>query len=105
MLSGGQRQRVALARGLVREPVMVLLDDVLSAVDHHTEQELVAALRERGSQPTTVLVAHRISALQHADVIVVLDDGRVVDVGRHAELVERPGFYRETWLAQTEEGP
>ncbi|MCB9676612.1 MAG: ABC transporter ATP-binding protein [Alphaproteobacteria bacterium] len=103
-LSGGQRQRTALARGLARGQVVLMLDDVLSAVDHRTEQQLVDALKSRSPRPTTVIVAHRVSALQHADVIAVMEGGRVVDSGTHAELVARPGLYREIWRRQTETG-
>jgi len=102
MLSGGQRQRVALARGLVRDPVVLMLDDVLSAVDHETEHRLIGTLKAKGQQPTTVIVAHRISALQHADRILVLDQGSVSDSGSHGELVSRPGLYRDTWEKQQE---
>jgi ATP-binding cassette subfamily B multidrug efflux pump len=103
MLSGGQRQRVALARALVREPMLLLLDDVLSAVDHGTERELLDTLRGRAGC-TTVIVAHRLTALRHADLIAVIEGGRVTGGGTHAELVEQPGFYRETWLRQSESG-
>lgn len=103
MLSGGQRQRSALARGLIREPVVLLLDDVLSAVDHSTEAQLISAIRnEGGHSPTTLIVANRISALQHADVILVLSEGRVVDSGTHDQLCLRPGLYRDTWEKQRE---
>lgn len=98
-LSGGQRQRVALARGLLRPATVVLLDDVLSAVDHHTEQELLTTLRARADS-TRIVVSHRLSALVHTDLILVLDGGRLVDQGPHAELVQRPGPYRDAWEAQ-----
>ncbi len=98
-LSGGQRQRVALARALLRDAPIVLLDDVLSAVDHATEQELIATLRGR-SGATRLVVSHRLSALVHADFILVLDAGRLVDQGTHDELLSRPGAYRDAWLAQ-----
>lgn len=104
MLSGGQRQRVALARALHRQRAQVLLlDDVLSAVDHETEQSLVDSLSTVGGQsgrPTTFIVSHRVSAIRHADLIVVLEDGRIADRGTHAELIARPGPYQETHLAQ-----
>ncbi len=98
-LSGGQRQRVALARALLRDAPIVLLDDVLSAVDHTTEQELIATLRGR-SGATRLVVSHRLSALVHADRVLVIDGGRLVDEGTHEELVSRPGPYRDAWLAQ-----
>lgn len=103
MLSGGQRQRSALARGLIRDPTVLLLDDVLSAVDHATEAELLSAIRGgTGRAPTTVIVANRISALQHADVILVLEAGRVVARGTHDELLARDGLYSDTWDKQRE---
>ncbi len=105
VLSGGQRQRVALARGLARPSDLVLMDDVLSAVDHATEQELVQMLRGRASAsgaaaPTRILVSHRLSALEHADLVLVLDEGRLVAAGTHAQLLAEPGPYRDAWQAQ-----
>jgi ATP-binding cassette subfamily B protein len=103
MLSGGQRQRVALARGLYRDADLLILDDVLSAVDHHTEAALIETIADlaRGPRAPTVMIAsHRLSALRRTDVVLVLDRGRLVDRGAHHELVERPGVYRDTWLAQ-----
>ncbi len=108
MLSGGQRQRVALARGLYRGGDVLVLDDVLSAVDHRTEAELVetlSGLTREGRAPTVLIASHRLSALRHADLVLVLDRGRLVDHGRHDELVERPGIYRDTWRAQRAEEP
>jgi ATP-binding cassette subfamily B protein len=105
MLSGGQRQRVALARGLYRGGDLLILDDVLSAVDHHTEAQLVetvAGLARRPEAPTVLISSHRLSALRHCDVVLVLDEGRLVDSGPHSELIERPGIYRETWLVQSQ---
>lgn len=102
VLSGGQRQRVALARGLMRRAELVMLDDVMSAVDHRTEQELIQALRRpvENIHPTRILVSHRMSVLQHCDVVLVLEDGRLSAAGTHAELVSRPGLYQEAWAAQ-----
>ena len=103
MLSGGQRQRVALARGLYRKGDLLILDDVLSAVDHTTEAGLVATLADLAGAdggPTVMIASHRLSALRRTNMILVMDRGRLVDVGCHDELAERPGPYRETWLAQ-----
>jgi ATP-binding cassette subfamily B protein len=105
MLSGGQRQRVALARGLYRGGDLLILDDVLSAVDHSTEAELVetiTGLARRPEAPTVIIASHRLSALRHCDLILVLDHGRLADVGSHAELVVRPGLYRDTWQIQAQ---
>jgi len=105
MLSGGQRQRVALARGLYRGGDLLILDDVLSAVDHHTEAQLVetvADLARRPEAPTVLISSHRLSALRHCDLVLVLDSGRLVDSGLHSELIQRPGIYRDTWLVQSQ---
>jgi ATP-binding cassette subfamily B protein len=105
MLSGGQRQRVALARGLYRGGDLLILDDVLSAVDHHTEAQLVetvAGLARRTESPTVLISSHRLSALRHCDLVLVLDGGRLVDSGHHNELIERPGIYRDTWRVQSQ---
>ena len=90
MLSGGQRQRVALARGLYRRGDVLILDDVLSAVDHATESGLVDTLedlsRAKGG-PTVLIASHRLSALRRTDLVLVMDRGRLIDLGRHDELV------------------
>jgi ATP-binding cassette subfamily B protein len=105
MLSGGQRQRVALARGLYRTSDVLILDDVLSAVDHHTESmlvETVADLARHPDGPTVLISSHRLSALRQCDTILVLEGGRLVDSGPHAELVRRPGLYRDVWRVQSQ---
>jgi ATP-binding cassette subfamily B protein len=105
MLSGGQRQRVALARGLYAGADLLILDDVLSSVDHHTETRLVetvAGLSRRPGTPTVMIASHRISALRHCDTVLVLDGGRLVDAGAHSELVERQGLYRDIWQVQSQ---
>ena len=100
-LSGGQRQRVALARALLDRPAVLVLDDALSAVDTDTEELILSALKERRGRETTLVIAHRLSTLMHADQILVLDRGRIVQSGRHQELVEREGLYKRLWEIQT----
>jgi ATP-binding cassette subfamily B protein len=92
-LSGGQKQRAALARALARKPSIVLLDDALSAVDTHTEAEILRALREALSGRTALIASHRISAIRDASWIIVLEKGTVVEQGRHAELMALRGRY------------
>ena len=92
-LSGGQKQRAALARAILTDPRILILDDALSAVDTHTEEAILGRLREVMRQRTTILVAHRISTVRDADLILVLDDSRVVERGTHDDLVALDGLY------------
>jgi len=92
-LSGGQKQRTALARALARKPDIVVLDDALSAVDTDTEAAILRGLKQVLAGVTTLVVSHRITAIRDADLIVVLDGGRIVETGRHEDLFERRGRY------------
>jgi ATP-binding cassette, subfamily B, multidrug efflux pump len=94
-LSGGQKQRVALARALLRQPRLLLLDDCLSAVDTHTEEEILGNLRTVFRGRTVFLVSHRISTVKEADVILVLDHGRIAERGTHSQLIASGGLYAE----------
>ncbi|MGI9013437.1 MAG: ABC transporter ATP-binding protein [Phycisphaerales bacterium] len=103
-LSGGQRQRVAIARALLHPAPILVLDDSLSAVDTETESMILDALRQRAGQRTTIVIAHRLSTLMHADRILVIERGRVVQTGPHAQLLEEAGPYRRLWQLQTNAG-
>jgi ATP-binding cassette subfamily B protein len=94
-LSGGQRQRIAIARAFLADPRVLVLDDATSSVDASTENEIKQALREVMTDRTTFIIAHRLSTIALADEIVVLQDGRIVAQGDHAELLERSALYRE----------
>jgi ABC-type multidrug transport system fused ATPase/permease subunit len=101
-LSGGQRQRMALARAIIADPVVLLLDDCTSALDAETESRIQDALHEHLPHRTCVIVSHKASSIRRADRIVVVVDGRIVEHGCHDELLELGGHYAENFLAQTE---
>jgi len=100
-LSGGQRQRVAIARAVLKRPPLLILDDAMSAIDAETEALILSALQERRGRATTLVIAHRLSTLAHADRVIVLDHGRIIQTGTHAELAAQAGLYRRLWQIQT----
>lgn len=99
-LSGGQKQRVSIARAIIKNPELMILDDSLSAVDAKTEEKILRGLQELRGDQTTIIIAHRISSLMHADEILVLDDGRITERGTHDELIEQDGWYKEMYNKQ-----
>lgn len=101
-LSGGQKQRATLARGLIRHAPVLILDDCFSSVDTETEEHILSQLKSLRRGQTTLLVSHRVSTARHADRIVIIDDGRVVEIGSHADLLEGGGYYCELERIQRE---
>lgn len=99
-LSGGQIQRVSIARALIKDPQILLLDDCLSAVDTDTEEEILKHLKLLSKNKTTLIVSHRISSLKHADQIVVFENGKIVQQGQHTDLIEVKGYYKELFEIQ-----
>lgn len=103
-LSGGQKQRVSIARALIKNPEILLLDDSLSAVDAKTEAKIIENIQNERSGKTTIITTHRLSGIQHADHIIVLDEGLIVEEGSHEELLEQNGWYKEQYDRQQLEG-
>lgn len=99
-LSGGQKQRMAMSRALIMNPEILILDDSLSAVDAKTEHLILENLKEERSGKTTIITAHRLSAIVHADLIIVMDNGKIIERGTHDQLIAQNGWYKETYNTQ-----
>ena len=99
-LSGGQKQRIALARLFLADPKVMILDDTTSAVDNDTEYKIRQSIKSRSQGHTAFIISHRVSSFENCDVILVIQDGKIVDKGSHEELIKRDGYYREVWLEQ-----
>ena len=99
-MSGGEKQRVAIARTILKAPKIVLLDEATSALDTQTERNIQSALNRVCANRTTIIVAHRLSTIIHADHILVLKDGEIVECGSHDELISSEGVYNSMWQAQ-----
>ena len=99
-LSGGQKQRIALARLFLADPKVMILDDTTSAVDNDTEYKIRQSIKSRSEGHTAFIISHRVSSFENCDVILVVQDGKIVDKGSHEELISRDGYYREVWEEQ-----
>jgi ATP-binding cassette subfamily B protein len=102
-LSGGQKQRVSIARAIIKDSNILLLDDCLSAVDTETEEAILNNLLEFCKDKTTILVSHRVSSAKNADKIIILDDGKIIQQGSHNQLVNQEGYYKDLYLKQLSE--
>ena len=103
-LSGGQKQRAAIAQMLIKKPPIMVFDDSLSAVDSETDAKIRRALKEKLEDSTVILIAHRITTIMHADVIVVMDKGKIIELGSHDELIKKKGIYCQIHDLQLEQG-
>ena len=102
-LSGGQSQRISIARAILKDPPILILDEATSAVDNETEAAIQRSLEVVSRDRTTLVIAHRLSTIRHADNIVVMDQGKIVAQGHHEELIQETGLYHRLWNVQTGE--
>jgi len=110
MLSGGQKQRISLARAMMEPCDLLILDNVLSAVDYETERHLLREIQkllkpinnQLALAGSLLIVSHRVTSMEHTDLILVLDEGQIVDQGQHADLIQRPGYYQQMWALQND---
>ena len=100
-LSGGQRQRISIARAILKDPPILVLDEATSAVDNETEAAIQRSLERVSKDRTTIVIAHRLSTIRNADQIVVMDQGRIIAQGKHEALVGAEGLYARLWKVQT----
>lgn len=100
-LSGGEKQRVGIARAILRDPPILILDEATSSLDSETEEDVQTALREAARGRTTLAVAHRLSTLSRADIILVIDDGHIIERGSHEQLIAMDGLYAQLWHRQS----
>ena len=100
-LSGGQRQRLAIARAIIKDAPLLILDEATSAVDNETEAALQRSIQKISNDRTTLIVAHRLSTIRNADEIIVLDNGKIVEKGTHDSLLNHDGVYAKLWSVQT----
>ena len=99
-LSGGQRQRIAIARALLKDTPILILDEAVSNLDTENEREIQESIRTSSENRTTLIVAHRLSTIQNADVILVMKDGKIIEQGNHEELLAKQGFYANLYQSQ-----
>ena len=99
-LSGGQKQRLAIARALIKKPKVLILDDSLSALDTETERKVIKNLKTEIKEITKIIVSHRISTIEKCNIIIVLDDGKLIQAGSHDKLINESGYYKDTFEKQ-----
>jgi len=99
-LSGGQKQRISMARAIIKDPKILILDDSFSAVDTHTEEKILNNMQKIIKDRTVILISHRISTIKDADIIYVLDEGKILEKGQHKELIENEKLYYDIYKKQ-----